>query len=154
MLKILIAVVFAVLVHTAHAQSDTLPVKIKFLGSYWHNGKVGGQLWHNILVPENIKKDELIAVAKALFKDRPGYYWFYNDDKEFNALIMSDLHYPSDDYPFPEKWFNRHCIASINQETHLGEWSLRAEGITGQKFAASTQDSFIANLGKPQKDIQ
>jgi len=108
-------------------------------------------------VSENIKKDELISVAKALFKDSPGRYHFFTDEKEFQAFVMSDLHYLDDqhrNYPFPEKWFNRHCIAVINQENYLGEWALRAEGITGQKFANSPQDSFIINLGKPEKDIQ
>src|SRR6266542_3142832 len=85
-------------------QSDTLPVKVKVLGSYWANGKVGGTLWHNILVPEKIKKDELVAVAKALFKESPGYYRIFTDDKEFQAFILSDLHYPNDNYSYPEKW--------------------------------------------------
>ena len=94
-------------------QSDR--VKIKSLGDYWHNGIKGGDLWHNVLVPKNIKKEELITIAKALFSERPGYYQVFTDDKEFNAFLMSDLHnLQSDksDYPFPEKWFNRSCIAT------------------------------------------
>jgi hypothetical protein len=90
---------------SVYVELEPLPVKIKSLGSYWHNGKVGGSLWHNILVPENIKKDELVALAKVLFKDRPGSYRFFTDEKEFQAFMMSDLHYlddQHDNYPFPE----------------------------------------------------
>jgi len=102
----------------------------------------------------------LIAVAKALFKETPGHYYFFTDDKEFQAFVDSDLHYFLPDkpnYSFPEKWFNRSCVASINKDSsrgYLGEWALYAEGITGQKFANSPQDSLILNLGKPDKPIE
>jgi hypothetical protein len=141
-------------------QSDTQPVKIRFLGSYRHNGLPDGNLWHNVLVPKYVTKDQLIAVAKALFKDAPGYYRFFTDDKEFQAFVDSDLHYlrsDKPDYPFPEKWFNRSCVATINRHSsrgYLGEWALYAEGITGQRFASSPQDEFIISLGKPDKPIQ
>jgi hypothetical protein len=114
----------------AHAQSEALPVKVKVLGSYWANGKVGGTLWHNILVPENIKKDELIAVARALFKDQPGYYRIFTDDKEFHAFIMSDLHYTDsqkENYPYPEKWANKPSVvtskAAIRGHFKTGQWN-------------------------------
>lgn len=91
-MKILAAILFTLtLFAQVVPQSD--PVKIKSLGDYWHNGIKGGHLWHNILVPKNIKKEELITIAKALFSDRPGYYRFFTDDKEFKAFVMSDLHY-------------------------------------------------------------
>jgi hypothetical protein len=150
MMKILVALllVFAVSVQ-AEAQSDTLTVKIKNLGSYWKHGEVGGDLWHNVLVPKNIKKDELIAVAKALFKAEPGYYRFFTDDKEFKAFIASDFHYMRDSkhlYPYPEKWANKHYLAIINKYFG-GEWTLSAQSISGQKFAPSADDSLIVTLG-------
>jgi len=140
---------------SAQVHSDSLLVKIKVLGSYWKNGKVGGDFWHNILVPENIKKEELIAVAKALFRDRPGYYRFFTDDKDFRAFIDADLHYGSeskDRYPYPEKWANKHYLAMINKHNHLGEWSLRAQSLSALKFGED--DSVIVILGKPDKPIQ
>jgi len=155
-----IFVTLLLLITPALAQSDSLPVKIKFLGSYRHNGRPDGNLWHNVLVPKNITKDDLIVVAKALFKDTPGYYSFFIDDKEFQAYVDSDLHYLRSDkpsYPFPEKWFNRSCVATINKHSsrgYLDEWALYAEGITGQKFGGSPQDEFIISLGKPDKPIQ
>jgi hypothetical protein len=105
-------------------------------------------------VPEKITKDELIAVAKTLFKDRPGYFRFFTDDKEFQAFIKCHLHYPSDEYPYPEKWANQHYLATINKHSHLGEWPLRGQSLSGRKLAASADDSVIVIVGKPDKPIQ
>jgi len=72
-----------------------------------------------------------------LFKEQPGYYNFFTDDKEYQAFVASDLHYPSNNYPYPKKWANKHYLAMINKHAsrgYLGEWALLAEGITGQKF--------------------
>jgi len=160
-MKICIALLLTLVSFQANAQSsDTLPVKIKNLGSHWKHGKVGGDLWHCILVPENITKDELIAVAKALFKDQPGYYRFFTDDKELKAFIASDAHYMDDShalYPYPEKWANKHYLAMINKHPtlgYLGEWALWAQSLSGLKFAASPTDSLIITLGKADKPIQ
>src|ERR1051325_11777028 len=159
-MKILAALLFTLTLFShVTAQSDT-PVKIKFLGDYWHNGIVGDQLLHNILVPKDITKDQLIAVAKELFKDRPGYYHFFTDDKQFQAFMDSDLHYRKSDkpnYPYPEKWANKHYIAKINKHAtrgYLGEWALWAMSVDSFKFAESPQDSMIISLGKPEKPIQ
>jgi hypothetical protein len=141
------------------AQSDA-PVKIKLLGSYRHNGLPNGDLLHNILVPKHITKDQLIAVAKELFNDRPGYYHFFTDDKEFQAFMDSDLDYLKSDkpkYPYPEEWANKHYVAQINKHAtrgYLGEWALWAISTTSFKFVESPQDSMIISLGKPEKTIQ
>ena len=120
---------------------------------------MGGDLWHNILVPANITKDELIAVAKVLFKEQPGRYHIFTDDKEFQAFIDSDAHYMESDkpnYPYPEKWANKHYKAMINKHPtrgYLGEWALSAMSLTSLKFAESPQDSLIISLGKPEKPV-
>jgi|SRR5688572_26508259 len=155
-MKILLALLLA---FSIPIQSETPLVKIKFLGSHWKHGEVGGQLWRCILVPENIKKGELIAVAKALFKDQPGYYRFFTDDKELQAFIQADAHYGRESkylHPYPEKWANKHYLAMINKHPsrgYLGEWALWAQSLSGLKFADSPDDSVIVILGKPDKPI-
>jgi hypothetical protein len=105
-------------------------IPIKELGSFQKDGK----LWKVIQIPPNTKREDLIKLAKHLYKMNPVVsYDLYDDDKQIKAFLDFEkyndipMRYPRDPkYPFPEKWSTKHNIAMINKILTKGgaKWQL------------------------------
>lgn len=83
------------------------------------------QTWNNILIPKNLTKDQIIAIARQLHKDHPtSLYNILDDDSQFDEFVQGEI---SLDNPSPEKWTHIHHIAMINQMFRdRVEWELIA----------------------------
>lgn len=124
--------------------SDILPVKFKELKSY----QFGGVVWRSIVIPPNLEKEKLIALAHYLHQSASTTsFRIFDDDneKEYKKFMESDIHYQDNSYPYPEAWLQKHYIAIINKMLADGgaRWQLYAMD-AGMKYAGD--DVAIANL--------
>lgn len=122
--------------------SPTPPIAFRELERY----RSAGRVWRNVVVPRNIKKEEIIALAKYLHRTDPiTPFHMFDDDKEFRKFMDSDINYGIKAYPYPEAWVKRHYIAIINKILDGGgaRWQLYAMD-AGMKYA--DDDVVIANL--------
>lgn len=94
-------------------------IVIRELQSY----EKAGSDWRNILIRRNTSRDDLIKLARKLHREDPSsYFRFLDNDEEFQQYMNWDKNYPSDFYPYPKEWTEKHHIAMINQMS--GTWSL------------------------------
>jgi len=77
-----------------------------------------------------------------------GLYRIFDNDKQFKKFVEADTHYPDSNFPYPEKWANKHYIAIINKMFDKGKlrWQLNAMGLAGLRFAESSNSTLIADL--------
>ena len=126
-------------------QIDTAPpIKFKELPGY----RNGDQFWQSIVIPQNLEKDKLIALALYLRRSSPttSFHIFDNyNEKEYRKFMESNLHYKDDSLPYPEAWLKKHYVAIINKMVsgRGARWQLYAMD-AGMKYAVD--DVVIVDL--------
>jgi len=96
--------------HVTQSRSDK-PIQHTILGQY-HSGSGD---WVNVFIPQkSASKKNLIELAKQLHKSYPGKkIHFFDDTQKVDDYTRWDQHYPSKEYPYPEKWVEKHLIADL-----------------------------------------
>jgi hypothetical protein len=85
----------------------------------------GGPVVRGIVIAPNPSLEELIALAKRLYRENPDslvVIFTDGDEKKFRQFMQWDLHETKPDaarYPKPEKWLERHELAIVHR-TNLG----------------------------------
>lgn len=85
-------------------------IEIRELPSYPRFGRT----WRAVVIPQNLNRDELIALARQLHKRDPvSLFHFFDDDSQYDQFRLWDQNYPDPAYPSPETWARRHYIAAM-----------------------------------------
>jgi len=106
-MKLLLMALIISLPFTALTQAPpSEDVPVKQAGSY----KVGSDTWKVLIIPPGVSKERLVRMAKTLHDADPSIrYHIFDDDEDVTKFLMSKRGLA----PFPEKWFNKHHVGSL-----------------------------------------
>ena len=120
-------------------------VKIYELESY----SKGERNWRSLVIPRNLQRDALIALARALHRSDPtSSFRFFTDDSQYEQFKLWDQSYPDARYSSPESWTRKHYIAMVNKMLVGGgaQWQLEAMEGGINLLPPETQSTTIAVL--------
>jgi hypothetical protein len=89
--------------------------------------------WIVLIIPPKTSKECLVAYVRNLHRDNPDarYELFNLAAPELAQYVRAAAHDLSDDYPYPEKWLNKHHVATLLPFIGTGpsdcEWTLQFE---------------------------
>jgi hypothetical protein len=89
-----------------------------------------GRNWRSVVIPANLQRDGVVALASELHKSDPSSsFRFFTDDSQYEQFKLWDQNYPDARYPSPESWTRQHYIAMVNKMLVRGgaRWQLEAE---------------------------
>jgi hypothetical protein len=91
-------------------------VPTKEAGTY----RNGNDIWKVLVIPPGVSAERLARLAQTLHTADPATrFHLFDDDRQVQQLIQNKLHYPdSRNYPFPEKWYSRHYVGSVQTMTY------------------------------------
>ena len=68
------------------------------------------------MISKKLSKQELINIARQLHQEHPHtFFHFFDDNSKIKEYVQWDMHYPNPNYPYPEKWVDKHLKADINK---------------------------------------